>query len=329
MPLTHTVLVTGATGFVGGHLVEALARQGTPVRLLVRDARRLAFPLTKGMEIVKGDVTDASSLEAAVKGATTVLHLAGVLKGLRFEDYERVNAGGTRLLCEAMARAGGAKRLVLVSSLAAAGPCERGQVRTEKDPDAPVSFYGTSKRMGEEIARGFSDRFEVTVLRPGAVYGPRDRDVFEYFKMVRSGIVLLHGDGGQQMSFVHVDDVVQAVLLAAEVPSAAGRTFFVADGEVSTWGAMLRIAGEAMGRKFIEIHVPIPVVGVVAGVADLVARFRGRPGILNQDKVKEARGGAWTCSIEEARKTLGYQPRWALREGVAHTIDWYRRQGLL
>jgi nucleoside-diphosphate-sugar epimerase len=329
MAITSPVLITGASGFVGGHLAEALARTGAAVRLLVRDPKRIAYPVARNMRVAVGDVTDAASLRSALKGVRTVMHLAGVLKGLRYADYERVNVGGTRLLCEEMAQERSVRRLVLVSSLAAAGPSVRGRPLTERDPALPLSFYGITKRLGEEAARSYSRRFEVVVVRPGAVYGPRDRDMFEYLRMVRAGVVLLHGDGRQEMSFVHVADLVQALLAAAGRPRVAGRTFFVSDGSPGTWLDFLEAAGEAIGRRYAVLRVPIPVVWAVAAVADTAARLRGRPGILNLDKVKEARCEAWTCGIDAARHTLGYRPRFDLRAGVADTVAWCRSNGWL
>ncbi len=325
MAIASPILITGASGFVGGHLAEALARAGKPVRLLVRDPRRITYPLARTMKVVIGDVTDAPSLKAAVKGVRTVFHLAGVLKGLGYADYERVNVGGTRLLCEAMAQERGIRRLVLVSSLAAAGPSEPGRPRVEKDVPHPLSFYGITKRKGEEVALAYTRRFDVIILRPGGVYGPRDRDVFEYFKMVRSGLVPVHGDGRQEMSFVHVADLVQALVLAASIPRAAGKIFFISDGRPATWMEFLERVGEAMGKRYALLRVPIPVVGLIATVADGVARFRRKPGILNRDKVKEARCKAWTCDIEAARKILGYKPRFDLASGVADAVAWYRK----
>jgi len=279
------------------------------------------------MEVAVGDVTDAGSLRTALKGVRSVVHLAAILRGLRYSDYERVNADGTRLLCEQMALQKGVRRLVYVSSLAAAGPCARGQALTEEDPACPLSFYGITKRMGEETVLSYGRRFDVRIVRPGAVYGPRDRDVFQYFKMVANGWVFLHGDGKQEISFVHVMDLVAAIRLALGSSRARNQTFFITDGKPTTWGALLDAAGRAMGKSFTVVKVPIPLVQVVAGIADLVGRLRGKPAILNLDKVKEARCGAWTCSDAKARRILGYRPRFDLEQGVSDTIAWYRKAG--
>ncbi len=329
MTLLAPVLITGATGFVGGHLAEDLTRRGMRVRLLVRDPRRLTYPLNRRMEVVRGDVTDATSLEAALRGVHSVVHLAAILRGLRYSDYERVNVEGTRLLCEAMVREKGARRLVYVSSLAAAGPSRRGKPLTEEDEAHPVSFYGITKRKGEETVQSYGRRLDVRIVRPAAVYGPRDRDVLQYFKMVRQGMVFLHGDGKQEMSFVHVLDLVQAIRLVLESRTSRNQIFFVSGGPVVAWGDLLSAAGRAMGKRFVTVKVPLPLVRAVAAVADGVGRLRRKPTILNLDKVKEARCEAWTCSDAKARRKLGYRPRFDLERGVTDTMAFYRKAGWL
>ena len=207
-------LVTGASGFVGSHLAETLAAQKTKVKMLVRKTSRIPFSPTPEMEFCYRDVTDPNSVRTAMKGVTLVYHVAGLRRGADYSAYERVNAEGTRNVCQAAAEGGTVKRLVYVSSLSAAGPSALGEEIDETAPCHPISFYGMTKRQGEVIALGFQDKFDVVVLRPAAVYGPRETDIFEYFKMVRSGLVVNGGDGKQPVSFIYVADVVEATLLA-------------------------------------------------------------------------------------------------------------------
>src|SRR5258708_23315849 len=231
MKLLSPVLITGASGFVGSHLAEALAQKKVKVKLLVRPTSRLPFKVTANMELCYGDVTDLESVKKAATGVKVIYHLAGILRGSDYEHFKSVNADGTRNVWITAEKVKGLRRLVYISSLSAAGPSEAHSSIDESTPCHPVSFYGQTKLMGEEIALSYAKKIPVTVLRPAAVYGPRETDIFAYFKMVRQGVVLVPGDGSQKISFVHVMDLVDAILRAAHSTRAKGRVFFVFDGK--------------------------------------------------------------------------------------------------
>ena len=209
-------LVTGASGFIGQHLVGFLAKRGHAVRCLVRASSRLEGLEPHDPELVLGDVTDPESLRNAVRGVDVVYHLAGTLKAFTLHDFLAVNEEGTRALAEACADRGQPPVCVLVSSAAASGPSPDGRARSEADPPAPVSDYGRSKLAGERAAAAFAARVPTSVVRPPIVFGPGDREFFKVFQLVARGLHLVPTRARRSFSLVHVADLVRHLVQTAE-----------------------------------------------------------------------------------------------------------------
>ncbi len=332
MRFLSPALITGASGFVGSHLVETLVRKKVRVKLLVRSSSRLPFKPNAWMELCQGDVTDLGSLQKAVKGAKVVYHLAGLLRGADFSAYEKVNAKGTGNVCQAVQGEKGVRRLVYVSSLSAAGPSPLGGEIDETMPSRPVSFYGQTKRMGEELVLGSRKKLDFTILRPSAVYGPRETDIFEYFKMVRQGLVVNGGDGTQKVSFVYVGDLVEAILLTAHSAKARGQIYFVSDGKSLDWNELSALIGRELKKSYKTFNVPLGLVRIVASLGDLFARVTGKsflPPIVSGDKIKEGQAPGWVCSNGKINRELGFRPRTDIRAGIHQTVQFYRSAGWL
>lgn len=327
-------LVTGATGFIGHTLAARLLERGDRVRLLVRDPARARDLSAAGAELAVGDVSRPSTLPAAVDGVEVVVHLAGLVKAVTREELFRVNAGGTRAVARAAAAAG-RPRFVLVSSLAAAGPSREGRPRVEEDRPAPVSQYGESKLAAEDELRELAGRLEATVVRPPAVYGPRDPEFLPaLFRMARTGVVVKAGFGDKRYSLIHVQDLADAILLAAERGKRLGASgnegiYFADDGTVRGWEELGRLTLEALGRRGVMLPLPEAVSWLAAGASTLASRLTGRAAILSLDKMMEIREAAWTCSSERARRELGWAPRHELAEGLRQSVEWFRRAGRL
>ena len=334
------MLVTGGTGFIGRHLVAALRAAGQRVACLVRPTSQVADLQAMGVELLQGDLTRPETLPPAVAGKTTVYHLAGLLEAFRAQDFYRVNVGGTAALVEACAQQPNPPVVVLVSSIAAAGPSREGRFRREEDPPAPVSHYGRSKLAAERAANSFARQLPITVVRPPIVFGEYDRDVLRIFRAVQRGWHLVPGLRPRRYSLIHAADLVGGLMLAAQHGErmngeprdhARGRgVYFLAGREHPTYAELGRLMAAALGRRGLRVvRVPMAAAWVVAMAAEVLARLRGEPEILNLDKMREAAAGSWICCSEKAERQLGFRPPADLAARLRQTATWYQRQGWL
>jgi dihydroflavonol-4-reductase len=327
--------VTGATGFVGSHLVDALRAGGHEVVCLVRDpakAQRLFG--AAGPRIVAGDLLDTEALARGAADADVVFHVAGVIAARSRAEFYAVNRDATARVVAATRRAAPRlSRFVYVSSLAAAGPTRRGVITRETDAPHPVSHYGRSKLAGEEAVRGGGVPW--TIVRPPTVYGSRDRETLRLFRFARYGVMPLYGDPRQELSFVHAADLAGA-LLAATAPACAGGIYFAAHPEVATSRRAMELifaaARAATGRRParpVFLPIPTPVTVAALWVLGLAARLMGRATLLSPDKGPELLAEAWTCSAAALGRDAGWHASHDLATGLADTAEWYATHGWL
>jgi len=325
------VLLTGANGFVGSHVLEELLRVGHGVSLLLRrtsDTRFIQACLAQA-RTVYGSLSDVESLGEAVRGADAVIHCAGKTKAVRRSEYYDVNLGGTRNLVTACnTQAGTVRHFVLISSLAARGVGTVQNPATEGGRMRPVTAYGRSKMLAERHVRR-ACRTSFTVLRPCAVYGPRDRDFYLLFRTVQSGLAPLIDGGLQPLSLIYVRDLAKAVVRTVGCLEAFGRTYHLAHPAPTTQKALTLAVAQAMGVRAAQVFLPHQVLYPVCMAQDLTARVTGTPSILNLEKIPEYAAPGWVCSTERAAEDLGFVAGTGLDEGVRETLDWYRRQGWL
>ncbi len=325
------VLVTGATGFLGSHIAEQLARDGHAVRVLLRQTSDRSFLKALDAEEALGDVTQPETLPAAVEGVEAVVHAAGLVKARSEAEFDAVNAGGTANLLAALGKAERLKRFVLISSLAAHGPSDDGHGRPNDAPAAPITAYGRSKLRAEDLVRAWaSDDRRATVIRPPVIYGPRDRQLLSFFQLARWRLAPLLGDGNNAISCVYVDDAARAAAMAATAgewsPSA---TYAIDDGSVYTWRDLLSAVEQVVGKKALRLPSPVWAFTAAALVSETYGLLRRRAVTFTRDKVTEMRQPFWVCSHDEIGRDLGWQPTVTLSQGAALTADWYREQGWL
>jgi nucleoside-diphosphate-sugar epimerase len=325
----ETLLVTGATGFVGSHVVEVSDGYKFQLRALVRkpaDAERLR---EAGVECIVGSLEDESALRQAVEGTTAVLHLAAATKARTPAEYQRANVAGTQAVIDAMLAAEPRPaRLIYLSSLAAVGPPVDGRPVTREDRPRPLTTYGRTKLAGEKVCEVAADRFQVAILRAPAVYGPRDRDVYEFFRLANRGIVPLPAAATGRLQMIHVRDLARSLLLAA-TSSAARGVYHVAEARSYDWEEMARMVGAALGRRVRVPRVPTPVIVGAATLTETIAGLMGRSTIFNREKADELNVPGWLCETELARRDFGFEAHIPLQEGFNETANWYKLNGWL
>lgn len=329
--MNRKVLVTGGRGFIGSFLVETLLDQGFEVRCLLRNSGKgLSWLKNLPIEISYGDLTHPVTLSKAVEGVEYVFHLAGLTKAMHYKQYYQANVEGTRNLLQAcMEQNTGIKRFVYVSSLAAAGPSRDGKPLTENDPPHPISDYGRSKLQGEEITMHCKNHFPVTIIRPPVVFGPRDRDVLNFFKMAKWGVCPVLSGGERLSSVIFVKDLVEGMVLAATHPDATAQIFYLSNEHPYSWDKFSRLIGEVLQKKIRKIVVPIFAVFKLALISHLYARFTHRTTLFNLDKYREIKQKYWLCDSTKARRIFGFQIKFELRQAIQETLQWYEENGWL
>jgi nucleoside-diphosphate-sugar epimerase len=313
-------LVTGATGFIGSHLADELVRRGYMVTCLVRKTSDLRW--MEGLEVSRicGDCEEEASLERLAPDFDYVFHLAGLTKAKREEDFFCANAKGTENLLRAVsANVPSLKRFVYLSSLSAVGPSGNGLALDEMKEPNPVSSYGRSKREGEQVSLRYKDTLPVTIIRPPAVYGPRDRDFYLFFKMLKRGF---YPDWGKcYYSLLYVDDLVTGMIMAAEAPGAVGGIYFLSDGMVYSNEDIANAIVQVLNTKALRLRIPKTVMNLLIGISE---RLSSEVSIINRDKLKELSHSHWVCDSGKAARELGFIPKVMIKEGMKWTVDWYR-----
>jgi 2-alkyl-3-oxoalkanoate reductase len=328
--MAEKILITGATGFVGSHLAEILHRDGHALRALVRRGSRQDVLRGLGIELAEGSLEDPESLRRAAEGCSAVIHCAGAIKVRRGTgEFDEVNTAGTRRLLEACLAAD-ASRFVLVSSLAAHGPAVSSVPRPVDAEAQPVSAYGRSKLAAEAEALRFADRLSVAVVRPPAIYGPRDVETFPFFRFASWGVLPIAGDGSSMVSLAYVTDVARALEQCATAKDLrSGSVYTVCDGGQYNWLEVMQGMAAVFGKRGRVLRLPLALFGGAARVGQLYGRLSGRPVMLGPDKVLELRQKYWICDNSRLHADLGFEPRVSLMEGLPLAVEWYRQNGWL
>jgi dihydroflavonol-4-reductase len=319
-------LVTGATGFIGSHLVETLRRSSAEVTALARSPGKAAVLTAQGIRVVSGDLHDEPGLECAVQGQDVIYHVAGVVAARSETEFLQANRDGTRNLLAAAQRQGN-PRVVLVSSLAAGGPASRGAPLTGSERPEPVTAYGRSKLAAEQMVRA-SD-LPWSIVRPPIVYGPRDREVLKLFRMARFGVVPVFGDGTQELSAVHAKDLAAALMAVGASSVTVGGTYNACHPEVFTSAELGRAVGTALGSSVRVVRIPLRLGRALLSVTETAARLTGQVSILTSDKANEFFQPAWTGDPSPLVRDCGWRAAHDLRSGLADTYRWYREAGWL
>jgi nucleoside-diphosphate-sugar epimerase len=321
--LDGKVLITGASGFIGGQLRSTLASAGIDVVAL----RRPGSPSSQPGRSVEAEYSDVAALERIISAERPdyVLHAAGVTKGSSYSDFQDGNVMPTRNLLQAIRKEHPtAKRFLLVSSLAAYGPSASSVPQRESNPPRPIEHYGQSKLEAERVVEDESGSVPWTIVRPCAVYGPGDVDHFALFQSAVLGVTVFYGNRDHRMSWIYVDDCVRGILDAAGHANTEAKGYFLSNDPILTWGDFQATVSAEIGKPVRELDLPEQLLWVGAFAGEIASRIDKKPRLLNLQKARLGVQQAWTCSADAARKDFGFQAAVDLAEGVRRTHRWYQ-----
>ncbi len=331
------ILITGASGFIGSFIVEEALNRGFETWAAIRKTSSKAFLKDERIHFIELDLSSEQTLKEQLKDIQFdyVVHAAGATKCLHSEDFQRINTEGTQHLVKALTDLQmPLKRFVYISSLSIMGAIREAQPYTEIQEDDiphPNTAYGKSKLEAEKWMDAFNSElkakgnvFPYVILRPTGVYGPRERDYFMMAKSIKTHTDFAVGFKQQDITFVYVSDVVQAVFLAME-KGKTGRRFFLSDGEVYQSSTFSDLIHKELGNPWwIRITAPIWLLRIITFCGEYIGRITGKVTALNNDKFNIMRQRNWRCDIEPARRELGYEPKVKLEEGVHRSMQWYQ-----
>ncbi|RMD49819.1 MAG: NAD-dependent epimerase/dehydratase family protein [Ignavibacteria bacterium] len=323
-------VVTGGSGFVGSHLVDYLLDKNFKVRCIVRESSNLRWLEGKDVEIYKCGLFDKEGLEEVLTGTDYLFHVAGVVKAKKWEGYYRGNVETTENLLDVTLKVNpDIKKVVIVSSQTACGPSLDGKPCTEETEPHPITRYGKSKLEQEKLASKYMDKLPISIVRPPAVYGERDTEIYLFFKTYKSGLMSLIGFDNKLVSIINVHDLVEGIYLAGIKEEAKGQTYFISSEEYYNWPKIGEVTSKAFGKKALTIRLPHFLVYTVAAIAQFFSYFSPKAATFNIEKARDFVQKYWICDTSKAKKELGYSQKISLEEGIKQTIDWYKENNWL
>lgn len=323
--MKEKVLITGASGFVGYHLIEAALERGLEVYASVRSSSKIEHLKDLPIHFTYTNLSDENALqkEFEEKQYDYIVHAAGATKARNEVEYNYANAEITQKLGAAAIQAKlPLKKFVFISSLAALGPSFNSEpIDEEKHKPQPVTLYGKSKLLAEQYLEAMTS-LPAIVLRPTAVYGPRERDIFIVLKMIAGGFEPYIGKTDQQLSFVYVKDLAR-ITVEALLSGVKGKAYNVSDGQSYNRYALADFTKTLLEKRTLKFHIPKGIVHVMALLQEFMGRITGVAPALNRNKLAELTAPNWACSIDSIRQDLLYTPQYDLRKGLAETLKWY------
>lgn len=322
------MLITGANGFVGSRLCRKLIDEGYNVIAGVREGCDGTYLAPLDVEYRFGDVTKPETLTDMVAGMDYIVHSAGLVKATRQAMFYEVNQAGTRNLLDAAATLPGLKKFILISSAAGSGPSDKNHPRTEDMPPEPLTTYGRSKVAGEREVLGFTDKVNSVIIRPPAIYGPGDKEMFAFFNIMNNRIKPYIGNLGRRLQLVHVDDLADGIVCALNAETKSGSIYFISEKESYSFGELVRILRRAVGRVALPIYIPGPLVKALAWLTEKTLKMFGKTPMFTVEKAEELLAD-WEVSVDKARDEIGFESKIPFAEGARETTYWYREEGWL
>jgi len=324
------IFLTGATGFIGSFVAEQLIQQEHQVTCLIRQNSKLKWLNDLPICILRGSLTDPQTYLPELQNADYVIHLAGVTKARDPEKFYQGNVEPTSFLLSTLAEKDiRIKKFLMVSSQAAVGPSPSPEPVNEDFPCQPLTQYGRSKWQTELIASNFQKKLPVTIIRPCAVYGPRDTDIYHFFRLLKYGLNLMVGHVDQLVNVVFVEDCAQGIIQATFSENTVGKTYFICEETPYYWSQFAAMTGKIMNKKYLTLKLPYPLVNTITYFIELVANITDRNTILSREKMLEVREPYWRVSSARARKDFDYKTQYPAEKGIEKTIRWYEENSWL
>jgi len=312
-----SVLITGANGFVGSRLAGIF--------------KTADLSLLNGLDVEyrHGDISQPETLPAMVTGVDYIIHSAGLVKAKNKKAFFDINEKGTANLFGAIAEHNPrVKKVIYISSMAAAGPVIRGKPVSETDSPHPITIYGESKLAGEKTALSHADRLNVMAVRPPGIYGPGDREIFTFFQIVNRRIKPCLGDTSRKIQIVHVDDLCHAIYLAAKSDTKSGEVFNIAEDRSYTMSELVAYLEKGCGKKGFPLYVPSFLFRIIAFVSETLFKLAGATPMLTSEKAGELLA-SWEITTDKAREDFGFTSQIPFERGARETYQWYRKRGWL
>lgn len=324
------IVLTGANGFLGSHLVDRLLKESVEVHCIVRQSSNLKWLEGKNIHLHTCGLEDISSIAEVLKNVDYIFHLAGTVAALNYEDYLYGNVVLTENILEAaLAHSDNLKNIVVTSSLAVGGPSDLDNRLSEEDGFNPVSLYGKAKVAQEEMCEKYADRLPITIARPSVISGEREVELFEFIKTVNQGLVPLVGFSEKYVGIIHVSDLVEAMYQMALSEKTAGQAYYLSSEEIISWKALADICAKKLNKKPLILRLPHFIIYIAGAIASFFGKLQGKAPTFDFEKAKEGVQKAWICDVSKAKKDFEFKQTVSIQEGVEQAIDWYLKHNWL
>lgn len=318
------ILIIGATGFVGKNLVLQITQRQN-LSILVRQTSNIElFKNNQNVNIFYGDLDKNEGIIEALDNIDVVIHCAAKTMGRSYWEFYKTNTQGTAHLITAMLKKN-VRKIIYVSSHAACGPASAIAPAQEYEPKRPISFYGQTKNLAEELV--INSGLSFTIIRPVSVYGPHDKEILTYVKLLNHGICPIVGFGAKYLNLIYVKDLVDLVVKVIEKNHFMDRVYFANDGQCYSLDSVMDTIAKVLNKKSRKIYIPISLALFIGLLNDVFLPADKK--LVTRDKIRELGCQYWTCSSANANRELGFTPRYTFDQGIAETISWYRNQGYL
>ncbi len=322
--------MTGGTGFIGSHTVEQLLAEGFYVRCLIRpNQTNLKWLQGLPVNFVECNLLDRASIIKSIEDVEYIIHIAGVTKAKHKNEFNAGNVTITKNLLCAASQLKHLKKFCYISSLTAVGPSPTGIPLNETALCNPITTYGKSKLEAENLCKQYSEKLPIVIIRPPAVFGPRDTDILEIFKWVAHGIKPILGSSAKTVSVVYAPDLAKGIIRATFNDKTIGETYNIADPTIYNFSSIIEYLATLADKRTIKVILPNGLVYSIAGIMQFMSLLSNKPAVLNIEKARDLLQKYWVCDPRKIQEHIGFQTQTSMYAGVEKTFRWYKEKGWL